>query len=133
MSDAEKRIDLLPCPFCGSANVKLFRYPPDKDGDNPDFVQCQNCASDGPYGSGDTAIYKWNRRADPIIRREIENAAYERAAGVCDEYADEQWDAYKGRNGVKDEKCLCNPHTEGMSDGASECAAAIRALKKEAK
>ena len=56
-------------------------------------------------------------------------AAHEReaCAKVCDEIAVKEWDAYKGRTEPLDKDKLYNPHIEGISDGADECAAAIRA------
>ena len=42
---------------------------------------------------------------------------------ICLDLAQEKWDLYKGR--VKDKSYIGNPHTEGLSDGATECAAAI--------
>jgi hypothetical protein len=50
--------------------------------------------------------------ADPVLRGEIENAAYERAAEICD-----TWSGYKTYQG----------DAQGACD---DCAAAIRALKK---
>jgi Lar family restriction alleviation protein len=49
---------LLPCPFCGSADVKFSAAP------FPWFVTCHECSADGP--SGDTrkaATDNWNARA----------------------------------------------------------------------
>jgi hypothetical protein len=50
--------------------------------------------------------------ANPVLRGEIENAAYERAAEICD-----TWSGYKTYQG----------DAQGACD---DCAAAIRALKK---
>lgn len=51
-------------------------------------------------------------------------AAHEReqCARVCDRYEAEHWRGYKSN----DPSERANPHTEGLSDGAGECAAAIR-------
>ncbi len=52
-------------------------------------------------------------------------AAHEReeCAKVCDRYEAEHWRGYKSN----DPSERANPHTEGLSDGAGECAASIRA------
>ena len=47
--------------------------------------------------------------------------ALEEAAQVCERYAEDKWALYKGR--------LANQHVEGLSDGAENCADAIRSLK----
>jgi len=45
---------------------------------------------------------------------------------ICLDLAQEKYDEYKGRGRYKaDNPFLGNPHTEGLSDGASECAQAI--------
>jgi len=56
----------------------------------------------------------------------------EACAKVCDEIATKEWDAYKGRTEPIDRDKLYNPHIEGISDGADECAAAIRARDENA-
>jgi hypothetical protein len=50
----------------------------------------------------------------------------ERCAEICATYARKKWDAYKRGAGPD----RGNPHTEGESDGADNCAAAIRAQKE---
>jgi hypothetical protein len=50
----------------------------------------------------------------------------ERCAEICATYAHKKWDAYKRGAGPD----RGNPHTEGESDGADNCAAAIRAQKE---
>lgn len=65
-----RKIEILPCPFCGSENVKPFHI----DGDwgyspSRDYVQCNSCgATSGEVkdsNSGmDLAIEKWNRRVN---------------------------------------------------------------------
>ena len=63
--------------------------------------------------------------------RQLWDAAikHERAecAKVCEKLEDEYRAAYKGRTEPIDRAALYNPHTDGESDGAGECAAAIRA------
>jgi hypothetical protein len=52
--------------------------------------------------------------------------AIEECARVCSDFETDWWRHYKGRgpNGS-------DPRIEGMSDGAAECAAAIRALGEQ--
>lgn len=67
----KKQIKILPCPFCGSENVKpihcngTWGYYPSED-----YVKCNNCGAtggvikDSDYGNNmDLAIKNWNRRA----------------------------------------------------------------------
>lgn len=49
----------------------------------------------------------------------------ERCAKVCEEYSAIRWDKYKRG----DSPDRADPHIQGQSDGADDCAAAIRALK----
>lgn len=61
MADAMK---LLPCPFCGGANVRVKEQPR-----HGTYAICDDCAAAGPYkkvtGSNDEAAAAWNRRAFP--------------------------------------------------------------------
>jgi len=100
-------MELKPCPFCGGEEVRTFKY---SFAGEPDvYAQCQNCAADGPMGdTKEMAVEKWNRRATD------ENAAYERAAMVCE--------------GV--EITDAELHGLGHVFHGNKCAAAIRALKK---
>jgi hypothetical protein len=50
----------------------------------------------------------------------------EACAKVCDDMSEQYRDAYKGRTEPIDRAALYNPHTDGMSDGACECAHEIR-------
>ena len=54
-----------------------------------------------------------------VIRKAIVRKCY----NVCLDLAQERWDQYKGR--TADKSFVGNAHTEGVSDGASECADAI--------
>jgi hypothetical protein len=63
------------------------------------------------------------------IEQASRRAAIEECAGVCDDIEIDRWNLYKGRTpytGSEDGRA--NPHVEGMSDGAGNCATAIRAL-----
>lgn len=110
-------MELKPCPFCGGA-VSFH-----KDDDCCPYgchqIECKNCGlcdmskaadPDNKLGTLDELRFaiaeKWNRRATD------ENAAYERAAEICD-----TWSGYKTYQG----------DAQGACD---DCAAAIRALKK---
>ena len=60
-------------------------------------------------------------------------AAAERreCARVCQEIEDDRWELYKGRLPYTGREPECGqPHTYGRSDGAGECADAIRARSK---
>jgi len=52
---------ILPCPFCGSTNVKI---DPGNSMDNiPAYVFCRNCVTVGPSAPSDwEAKIKWNLR-----------------------------------------------------------------------
>ena len=54
------------------------------------------------------------------------NAGVEAAAALCDTYETKRWLEYKEGHGPG----RANPWNEGASDGAGECATAIRALKE---
>ena len=54
-----QEVELKPCPFCGSKNIRLWG---EKDKGTP-WVQCNNClASTGTYEKREQAIGAWNRR-----------------------------------------------------------------------
>lgn len=63
----KEEIELLPCPFCGSENLK----PVHIDGSwgyssSKDYIECKYCGARGSV-SGDSmnkAIQKWNRRVE---------------------------------------------------------------------
>ena len=64
------------------------------------------------------------KRADAMAQQAADEAL-ERAAQVADEKAVDWWDAYKGNGPHR-----ADGRYEGMSDGAEEVAAAIRAMMK---
>lgn len=53
----------------------------------------------------------------------VAKAEREACAQVCERFEIQHWRGYKDNNPAT----RCNPHKEGLSDGAGECAAAIRA------
>lgn len=56
----------------------------------------------------------------------------EKCAQVCDEIEQDHWNLYKGRSPYTgSESGRADPHEQGVSMGAGECAAAIRAIKFE--
>lgn len=63
--------------------------------------------------------------------RAVERAAYAKAEAECEQIAARHWAAYKGRDGIRNPATHYNPHEEGISDGAGECADAIRALGRQ--
>lgn len=75
------------------------------------------------------AIIFPNRITFLTLCREIERRTLERAAEKCDEYGEEKWQAYKLSPANHPDRA--NPHVEGQSDGAEDCAIAIRAMIKE--
>ena len=61
--------------------------------------------------------------------RAIRLAVLEESMQICDDFAIDKWNLYKGRppyNGTEDGRA--NSYVEGESDGAEGCATAIRAL-----
>lgn len=69
-------------------------------------------------------VTRWAFKAWKASRQQ----ALEEAAKVCERIEEENWKAYKGRTDPVQKDRLFNPHTEGCSDGATECAASIRSL-----
>ncbi|MDE1871764.1 MAG: hypothetical protein KGI06_06020 [Candidatus Micrarchaeota archaeon] len=57
-------------------------------------------------------------------KRSAAEAMRERAVQVCEDYASAKWSEYKRGTG----KGRANPQLQGESDGADDCAEAIRAL-----
>ena len=55
----------------------------------------------------------------------------EMCAKACDDYATDKWSLYKGRAPYKgNEAGRANPHIQGESCGAGDCADAIKELLK---
>jgi hypothetical protein len=73
------------------------------------------------------SVFRMARMAAHEAWNASRSSALEEAAKVCDERAEAYWKAYK--LSPPDDVNRANPHVEGMSDGAENCADAIRALK----
>ena len=63
----EQERALLPCPFCGGANIEIQISTPDREG-VPTNLMCSDCGASGPweYEQGNShakADDAWNRRA----------------------------------------------------------------------
>ena len=59
-------------------------------------------------------------------------AALERAAQACEAIENDKWALYKGRKPYTGkEPGRASDYVQGQSDGAGDCAEAIRALKEE--
>lgn len=80
--------ELLPCPFCGSANVLLY----EKAGITTTFfIECQVCFSQsGDYGLAELAIKAWNTRptsaGQGVTDEMVEiarQAAFDKSSGIC--------------------------------------------------
>jgi hypothetical protein len=70
---------------------------------------------------------KWMERAHTMILGEREACAK-----VCDDIGEDLWSLYKGRAPYTGkEEGRADMHVQGKSDGADECAAAIRARSKD--
>ena len=62
------------------------------------------------------------RAAIAVLRPALRSEAFEEAAKVCDAIESERWRLWKTH---------CDMLDQGRSDGAGDCAAAIRALVKQ--
>lgn len=52
---------LLPCPYCGGLELKIFTYDYDPDGPSWRYVHCAGCNGWGPIAAGDVkTIDAWN-------------------------------------------------------------------------
>jgi hypothetical protein len=64
---------------------------------------------------------------DKSVAQKFFNAAIEEAAKACEAYESATWAKFKGR--TPEGASRGNPYTEGLSDGATECVALVRALR----
>lgn len=127
--------ELLPCPFCGGEAELTSR-----DGETPwdeiGVIYCPDCNSkyENTMDLFDPAS-TWNRRApltraalaaSPLVQEivaEAVKAEREACAQVADDLALDLWREYKDLMSIY----CASTHHEGMSDGASDVAASIRA------
>jgi Lar family restriction alleviation protein len=74
---SKKKVELLPCPFCGSDNVKVIEEIRNIDFiiDDLTSVSCEQCYGRGARAMNGTkkrriemAIAAWNRRANDAER-----------------------------------------------------------------
>lgn len=79
-----------------------------------------------PFEGNATPLYRESQVT--ALLQEAARLALEAAAKVCEKISVDHRDAYKGRIEPIDRDKLYNPHTDGCSDGAFDCAEAIRAL-----
>lgn len=85
---------------------------------HPDWIEAAECFA---------KLVLWS---DKLFQNLIEGervAEREACAKLCDEIEDDHWNLYKGRPPYKgSEPGRADPHEQGVSMGAGECAAAIR-------
>lgn len=77
-------MDMIPCPFCGSSDLRVHVYR----GEEPEaFVQCHNCATCGPSGTDkDHAIERWNTRLMTAIQSQAEYRVASMGKNLSSEY-----------------------------------------------
>ncbi len=97
---------------------------------NEEFLKlAQECGADlVDNGKSDDLVLLFPSELLTLCR-EIERRTLERAAEKCDEYSEAKWQAYKLSPANHPDRA--NQHVEGQSDGAGDCAVAIRAMIKE--
>ena len=61
MTHQREAVELLPCPFCGSDDVRF--EPTYIDNDNWGCIVCKACSAEADYGSRKDATSFWNTRA----------------------------------------------------------------------
>jgi len=75
-----KKLDLLPCPWCGGSNLNKYLF---RDGDLGlvEYVQCMDCVSCGPDQKNGL---HWNKRHAPEpCPGEHEDPDFKREDGSC--------------------------------------------------
>jgi hypothetical protein len=78
----------------------------------------------GPSDQGAQALYLAAPQPATVDR----DAVLEEAARICDAIESDKWALYKGREPYKgNEPGRADPHVQGESDGAGQCASRIRA------
>jgi len=78
------------------------------------------------YGENKIPLY-----TESQMRQAIKDA-YEECAKLCEEYSEDKWNLYKGREPYTGfEEGRADKRAHGQSDGADDCAEAIRNLKEQ--
>ena len=92
----------------------------------------QELAKFGPINGdrSDTSLENWFpfSAAQLAAAEQARATALEEAAQICEKYSGQRWSAYKTWNGPE----RASDFVQGQSDGAEECANAIRALSAQA-
>ena len=103
-----ERPDLLPCPFCGETDFKLFEYIDDR----PDvFYQCNTCTTTGPNGGDkESATIQWNTRPQTHRAYNMLSIAYEAIKLAC------QMPARVAKTQIEDAKRKLDLLMEGETD-----------------
>ncbi len=78
-----KQENLMPCPFCGSSNIRLDTMYFDDDGEHPG-VECLDC-------DGSNRLTNWNTRAQPTAVSKVKFyfiPEYSQMIPLCDDIDD---------------------------------------------
>lgn len=77
---------LIPCPFCGSTELRYGKYATKMDGDWRDYyqVECKLCAASGPrtFEFQDDAARLWNEAFDKLREVYEESAAWKIGSAI---------------------------------------------------
>lgn len=117
---------LLYCPQCGLQHIDA----PDErtpDWKNPPHKShlCHGCKTVWRQCDRPTNGVKQLASGKDFVALAIQRGeVIEECAKVCEDYSAKKWTSYKTGNGPE----RANPHVQGESCGADDCAAAIRAL-----
>lgn len=117
--------ELLPCPFCGSANVDpTYSLGSRSDGTHVHAAGCDVCGAVGPDTPDDSKIGEaWNRRAPPaaVESQERRQAEWGALSKVLDEYTDYyelRGEDESGRDGIyspsDQERLMLRDYIEGL-------------------
>lgn len=81
------RAELLPCPFCGSGDIRIYLNAPSSDTRPWNHVTCLSC------GTGHSSVARWNSRADSaeITARRARDAEVEALVAALREAMEWNW------------------------------------------